>query len=93
MSDPDAPSRADPKYQEWFIAVISRINFSRRHWVVVNIPGSDVSKGNVAAPYMGPGPPPKTGDRCMPDLVNTVRTSQIRLQLIQTTCKDSSGSL
>jgi len=49
MSDPDAPSRKEPKFREW------------RHWVVVNIPNSEVSKGDVVAPYMGPGPPPKTG--------------------------------
>jgi phosphatidylethanolamine-binding protein (PEBP) family uncharacterized protein len=33
----------------------------RRHWLVTNIPGSQVNKGTVLAPYMGPGPPPGTG--------------------------------
>ena len=49
MTDPDAPSRADPKFREW------------RHWVVVNVPGTDVSKGLVYAPYIGSGPPKDTG--------------------------------
>ena len=48
-ADPDAPSRKDPKYREW------------RHWVVVNIPGGDVSKGEVCAEYVGAGPPKGTG--------------------------------
>jgi len=47
--DPDAPSREDPKFREW------------RHWLVVNIPGSDIVKGQTISSYMGPGPPPKTG--------------------------------
>ena len=49
MTDPDAPSRADPKYGEW------------RHWVVVNVPGHDVAKGQVLTTYMGPAPPKGTG--------------------------------
>ncbi|KAH3759685.1 protein D2 [Pelomyxa schiedti] len=49
MTDPDAPSRASPKFREW------------RHWVVVNIPGSDLSAGKTLASYMGPAPPPGTG--------------------------------
>ena len=48
-ADPDAPSRKEPKYREW------------RHWVVVNIPGGDVSKGEVCAEYVGAGPPKGTG--------------------------------
>ena len=47
--DPDAPSRADPKYREW------------HHWLVGNIPGSDVSKGDVLSAYVGAGPPQGTG--------------------------------
>jgi len=48
--DPDAPSRADPKFRNW------------RHWIVVNVPGDiDISKGTVLTPYIGPGPPPGTG--------------------------------
>jgi phosphatidylethanolamine-binding protein (PEBP) family uncharacterized protein len=45
MVDPDAPSPDDPKMREWL------------HWVVVNIPGSDVSKGFTMTPYNGPTPP------------------------------------
>lgn len=48
-SDPDAPSRSDPKWREW------------RHWVVVNIPGSEVAKGEEVAAYIGAGPPEGTG--------------------------------
>jgi len=47
--DPDAPSRSNPKFREW------------RHWLVVNIPGSDVKKGEVISSYAGAGPPKDTG--------------------------------
>lgn len=49
--DPDAPSRADPKFREW------------HHWCVVNIPGSDVSRGEVLSQYVGAGPPKGTSMR------------------------------
>lgn len=49
MNDPDAPSRAQPKFREW------------HHWCVANIPGSDVSKGQVLSEYVGSGPPKGTG--------------------------------
>ncbi|XP_030752487.1 protein D3-like isoform X2 [Sitophilus oryzae] len=49
MTDPDAPSRANPTRREF------------RHWLVVNIPGSDVSKGEVISAYVGSGPPKDTG--------------------------------
>nr|KAG5704085.1 hypothetical protein BaRGS_017589 [Batillaria attramentaria] len=49
MHDPDAPSRADPKFGEF------------QHWVVVNIPGSDVSKGEEVTAYIGSGAPKDTG--------------------------------
>ena len=48
-ADPDAPSRADPEFREW------------RHWLVVNIPGCDVGKGEEVAAYIGAGPPEGTG--------------------------------
>ncbi|KRT86697.1 hypothetical protein AMK59_307, partial [Oryctes borbonicus] len=35
MTDPDAPSRKEPKFREW------------HHWLVGNIPGGDVSKGET----------------------------------------------
>lgn len=50
VSDPDAPSRANPKFREW------------KHWCVVNIPGADVSKGEVLAQYVGSGPPKGTSE-------------------------------
>ncbi|KAG7200735.1 hypothetical protein KM043_001285 [Ampulex compressa] len=49
MTDPDAPSRQQPKYREW------------HHWLVANIPGSDVAKGEVLSDYIGSGPPEGTG--------------------------------
>ena len=49
LLDPDAPSRSDPSWGEW------------RHWLVVNIPGCDVSKGKVFSEYIGAGPPEGTG--------------------------------
>lgn len=49
MTDPDAPSRTEPTFREW------------HHWLVGNIPGCDVSKGEVLSAYIGSGPPPKTG--------------------------------
>ncbi|KFM57900.1 Phosphatidylethanolamine-binding protein 1, partial [Stegodyphus mimosarum] len=49
MTDPDAPSRQNPKYREW------------HHWLVVNIPETDVSSGTVLSEYVGSGPPKGTG--------------------------------
>ncbi|XP_034475338.1 protein D3 [Drosophila innubila] len=49
MTDPDAPSRKDPKFREW------------HHWLVGNIPGNEVTKGEVLSAYVGSGPPPDTG--------------------------------
>ncbi|CTQ86804.1 Phosphatidylethanolamine-binding protein [Caenorhabditis elegans] len=48
-TDPDAPSRKEPTYREW------------HHWLVVNIPGNDIAKGDTLSEYIGAGPPPKTG--------------------------------
>lgn len=49
LTDPDAPSRTDPKFREF------------KHWVVVNIPGNDVASGDALAEYVGSGPPKDTG--------------------------------
>ncbi|XP_047366418.1 protein D2-like isoform X1 [Vespa velutina] len=49
MTDPDAPSRKDPKFREW------------HHWLVGNIPGNDISKGETLSEYIGSGPPEGTG--------------------------------
>ncbi|KAH8288308.1 hypothetical protein KR054_000668, partial [Drosophila jambulina] len=49
LTDPDAPSRKDPKYREW------------HHWLVVNIPGKQVEKGEVLTDYVGACPPEDTG--------------------------------
>ncbi|EDW80758.1 uncharacterized protein Dwil_GK11699 [Drosophila willistoni] len=49
LVDPDAPSRADPKFREIL------------HWAVINIPGNKVADGHVLAKYIGSGPPEGTG--------------------------------
>jgi phosphatidylethanolamine-binding protein (PEBP) family uncharacterized protein len=46
---------------EWMEELIVSLTCFRRHWVVVNIPGSDVSKGDVLSTYIGAGPPKGTG--------------------------------
>jgi len=45
MTDPDAPTRSNATFGEV------------RHWLVVNIPDNDVSKGNTLFEYIGSGPP------------------------------------
>lgn len=47
--DPDAPNRQEPKFREV------------RHWLVVNIPGSDLSAGEHKFQYIGSGPPQGSG--------------------------------
>ncbi|KAI6179777.1 hypothetical protein M3Y98_00647100 [Aphelenchoides besseyi] len=47
--DPDALSRENPIYRSWL------------HWLVVNVPGNQLTNGKVIASYKGAGPPPKTG--------------------------------
>ncbi|KAL7836909.1 hypothetical protein AOLI_G00281930 [Acnodon oligacanthus] len=49
MTDPDAPSRKDPKFREW------------HHFLVVNVKGNDISTGCVMSDYVGSGPPKGTG--------------------------------
>ncbi|XP_018322173.1 phosphatidylethanolamine-binding protein homolog F40A3.3-like [Agrilus planipennis] len=49
MTDPDAPSRSNPKFREW------------HHWLVGNIPGNDIAKGQVLSEYIGAGPPKGSG--------------------------------
>lgn len=49
LTDPDAPSRAEPTYREW------------HHWLVGNIPGTDVRAGETLSAYVGSGPPYGTG--------------------------------
>lgn len=49
MTDPDAPSRKEPTYREW------------HHWLVGNVPGTAIEKGEVLSDYIGSGPPEGTG--------------------------------
>ncbi|XP_067631225.1 protein D2-like [Eurosta solidaginis] len=49
MTDPDAPSRTERVMREW------------HHWLVGNIPGDQLEKGEVLTEYVGSGPPKDTG--------------------------------
>ncbi|KAI5635527.1 phosphatidylethanolamine-binding protein domain-containing protein [Phthorimaea operculella] len=49
MTDPDAPSRQEPKFREW------------HHWLVGNIQGNQVGTGETLSAYVGSGPPEGTG--------------------------------
>ncbi|XP_043653523.1 protein D2 [Drosophila teissieri] len=49
MTDPDAPSRAEPKFREF------------KHWILANIHGNDLESGDAIAEYIGSGPPQGTG--------------------------------
>ncbi|XP_055917010.1 protein D3-like [Eupeodes corollae] len=49
LTDPDSPSRGRPTFREW------------HHWLVGNIPGEDVSKGEVLSAYISPCPPRTSG--------------------------------
>ncbi|XP_034667248.1 putative odorant-binding protein A5 [Drosophila subobscura] len=49
MICPDAPNRENPMYRSWL------------HWLVVNVPGQDVMKGQPIADYFGPLPPTNSG--------------------------------
>ena len=50
LTDPDAPSREEPKFREFL------------HWLIVNIPASgQLSSGQTLVEYVGSGPPQGTG--------------------------------
>lgn len=49
LVDPDAPSRENPKFREW------------HHWLIGNVYGGDINKGEVLSDYIGSGPPKGTG--------------------------------
>jgi len=49
MVDPDAPARLKPTEKEW------------QHWLVVNIPGIDISEGETLSEYIGAKPSPISG--------------------------------
>ncbi|KAI6171440.1 Protein D2 isoform X2 [Aphelenchoides bicaudatus] len=49
MVDPDAMSPENPTEREF------------RHWLVINIPGNQTSRGTVISKYKGPDPPENTG--------------------------------
>ncbi|KAL8180423.1 UNVERIFIED_CONTAM: Phosphatidylethanolamine-binding protein 1 [Gekko kuhli] len=49
LTDPDAPSRNNPKFREW------------HHFLVTNMKGNDISSGCVLSDYVGSGPPKGTG--------------------------------
>jgi len=49
MFDPDAPSRATPIFGQWL------------HWLLVNVPGRDLSRGDTLVEYVGAAPPEGSG--------------------------------
>ncbi|KAF2895553.1 hypothetical protein ILUMI_10617 [Ignelater luminosus] len=49
MVDPDAPNRKIPIFGEW------------NHWLIVNIPGTELKDGETIREYLKCGPPPLTG--------------------------------
>ncbi|KAG5873924.1 hypothetical protein JTB14_030349 [Gonioctena quinquepunctata] len=49
LTDPDAPSRKNPRDREWV------------HWMIVNIPGNKISDGEVITDYVGAAPPKDSG--------------------------------
>ncbi|CAL8143637.1 unnamed protein product [Orchesella dallaii] len=49
MTDPDVPLRLYPIYREF------------HHWLVGNIPGAEISMGEILTDYVGAGPPKGTG--------------------------------
>ncbi|KAH8393704.1 hypothetical protein KR200_010014 [Drosophila serrata] len=51
MICPDAPNRENPMYRSWL------------HWLVVNVPGLDIMKGQLISDYFGPLPPKDSGNQ------------------------------
>ncbi|NP_001085626.1 phosphatidylethanolamine binding protein 1, gene 2 L homeolog [Xenopus laevis] len=49
LTDPDAPSRKNPKFREW------------HHFLVANMKGNDINSGCVLSDYIGSGPPKGSG--------------------------------
>nr|XP_019537111.2 protein D2-like [Aedes albopictus] len=49
MTDPDCSESDHAEVREW------------HHWLVVNIPGTDIERGDVLSEYIGAAPPKKTG--------------------------------
>lgn len=64
MTDPDAPSRTDKSYSEYLHYLVTGIKLPAASPedptadIAARLP---VEAGNTLVPYMGPGPPPKTG--------------------------------
>lgn len=49
MTDPDAPSRAEPTFREW------------HHWIVGNIPGNNLNSGDTLSEFISSAPPKGSG--------------------------------
>ncbi|KAF3820715.1 hypothetical protein GH733_005260 [Mirounga leonina] len=65
LTDPDAPSRKDPKYRQ-VEARLGTLGHPERTWewhhfLVVNMKGNNISSGTVLSDYVGSGPPKGTG--------------------------------
>ncbi|KAA8909026.1 phosphatidylethanolamine-binding protein [Sphaerosporella brunnea] len=62
MTDPDAPSREDPKWSEFCHWIVTGLKPDTASASDPSTPRSvDTSKGHELIGYMGPAPPPKTG--------------------------------
>lgn len=64
MTDPDAPSRTDKTYSEYLHYLVTglRLKEPSAEDPTADIASRlDLSSGQTRIPYMGPGPPPKTG--------------------------------
>ncbi|KAG7664380.1 TFS1 [[Candida] subhashii] len=65
MTDPDAPSFHDKKWSEylhWIVADLKLTDVEAKEGNEPEISHTiDVKQGRELVPYMGPGPPPKTG--------------------------------
>lgn len=67
LTDPDAPSRENPKWSEMchWIAIVSSPSSTSLSTSTLPQPNPDsitaISKPNDVMPYKPPGPPPKTG--------------------------------
>lgn len=67
MTDPDAPSRDDPKWSEFCHWIAANVSLSEKTFSILPIPffsSQDVEKSSTpddVVEYKPPGPPPKTG--------------------------------
>jgi phosphatidylethanolamine-binding protein (PEBP) family uncharacterized protein len=63
QEEPSITIRDAPAQHYFTLAMVDPDAMAKewRHWLVVNIPGSDISAGQVVTPYKGPAPRVGTG--------------------------------